>query len=128
MLRGLGLQFTRARNERQQRQMNVDRRVTRQIVAQLPNRLEERQALDVADRAAYFAQHEVEAVIALADEILDGVGDVRNDLDGGAEIIAAPLLGEDVLVDAPRRDVVLARRRPAGEALVMAEVEIGPVS
>src|ERR1700687_784564 len=118
MLRGLCLQFTRARYERQQRQMNVDGRVARQIVAQLPDRLEERQALDVAYRAADFAQHEVEAVIALADEILDGVGDVRDDLDGGAEIVAAPLLAEDVLVDAAGGDVVLARRRPAGEALV----------
>src|ERR1035437_5218628 len=119
MLRGLCFHFTRTRNERQQRQMNVDRRVTRQIVAQLPDRLEELQALDVADRSADLAQREVEAVIALSDEILDGIGDVRNGLDGGAEIVAAPLLGEDVLVDAAGGDVVLARRRPAGEALVM---------
>src|SRR5476651_68990 len=110
MLRGLGLQFACAWNERQQRQMNVDRVVARQIVAQLPDRLEERQALDVADSAADLAQHEVEAVIAVADEILDGVGDVRDDLDGGAEIVAAPLLGEDVLVDAAGGDVVLDRK------------------
>src|SRR5262249_34060855 len=80
---------------------------------------------DVADRAADLAQHEVEALVALADEVLDGVGDVRDDLDGGAEIVAAPLLGEDLLVDAAGGDVVLARRRPAGEALVMAEIEVG---
>ena len=70
-------------------------------------------------------QHEVEAVVAVADEILDGVGDVRDHLDGGAEIVAAPLLGEDVLVDAAGGDVVLPARRTAGEALVVAEVEIG---
>src|SRR5262249_5781285 len=86
---------------------------------------EERQALDVADRAADLAQYEVEAVVALADELLDGVGDVRDHLDGGAEIIAAPLLGQDVLVDAAGGDVVLAAGGPAGEALVMAEVEVG---
>ncbi len=50
---------------------------------------------------------------------------MRNDLDGGAEIVAAPLLGEDVLVDATGRDVVLPGRRAAGETLIMAEVEIG---
>ena len=88
--------------------MNVDRVIARQIVAQLADRLEERQALDIADRAADLAQHEIEAVIAVADEFLDGVGDVRDDLDGGAEIIAAPLLGEDVLIDAAGGDVVLA--------------------
>ena len=99
--------------------------VLRQFVAELADRLQERQAFDVADRAADLAQHEVEAVIALEDEILDRVGDVRDHLDGGAEIVAAPLLGENVLVDAAGGDVVLARGGPAGEALVMAEIEIG---
>ena len=70
-------------------------------------------------------EHEVEALVAVADEILDRVGDVRDHLDGGAEIVAAPLLGDDVLVDAAGGDVVLARSPDAGEALVMAEVEVG---
>ena len=105
--------------------MDVDRVAARQVVAELADGLEIRQALDIADRAADLAQHEVEALVAVADEILDRVGDVRNDLDGGAEIVAAPLLGEDVLIDAAGGDVVLPRRRPAGEALVMAEIEIG---
>src|SRR5476651_950719 len=55
---------------------------------------------------------------AIKDFILDGVGDVRDHLDGGAEIIAAPLLGEDVLIDAPGGDVVGLGRRPPGKALV----------
>src|SRR5207342_571415 len=97
----------------------------RQVVAELADGLEVRQALDVADSAADLAEYEIEALIAVADEILDGVGDVGDDLDGGAEIVAAPLLGENLLVDAPGGDVVLPGRRPAGEALVMAEVEVG---
>ena len=105
--------------------MDVDGVVARQIVAELADRLEERQALDIADGAADLAQHEVEVVVALADEVLDGVGDVRDHLDGGAEIVPAPLLGEDVLVDAAGGDVVLLGWRPPGEALVMAEVEVG---
>ena len=99
--------------------------MARQLVAELADRLEERQALDVADRAADLHQHEVVALVAVADEVLDGVGDVRDHLDGGAEIVAAPLLGEDVLVDAAGGDVVALARRVAGEALVVAEVEIG---
>ncbi len=105
--------------------MDVDGVPARQLVAELADRLEERQALDVADRAADLDQDEIEAVIAVADEVLDGVGDVGDHLDGGAEIVAAALLGEDFLIDAPGGDVVLPGRRPAGEALVMAEVEIG---
>ena len=105
--------------------MDIDRVMPRQIVAELPDRLEERQALDVADRAADLAQHEVVALVAVADEILDRVGDVRDHLDGGAEIVTAPLLGEDLLVNAASGNVVGAGRRPPGEALVMAEIKIG---
>ena len=111
MLGRLGLQLAGARDERQQREVDVDRVVARQLVAELADRFEERQAFDVADRAADLQQHEIEVVVAVADEILDGVGDVRDHLDGGAEIVAAPLLGEDVLVDAAGGDVVGAARR-----------------
>ena len=97
----------------------------RQVVAELADRLEERQALDVADRAADLAEDEIEILIAVEDERLDRVGDVRDHLHRGAEIVAAPLLGDDVLVDAAGGDVVHAVRRPAGEALVVAEVEVG---
>src|SRR5262245_22612931 len=101
MLRRLGLELASAGDERQQGKVNVDRVVARQIVAKLADRLEEWQAFNVTDRAADFAQHKVEAVVTIANEFLDGVGDVRDDLNGGAEIVAAPLLGENVLVDAP---------------------------
>src|SRR3954452_15940694 len=104
--------------------MNVDGMIARKIVFDLANRLKERQALDVADGAADFAQYEVELIVAIEDKILDGVGDVRDHLDGRAEIIAAPLLGQDVLIDSPRRDVVGLGGGTSGEALVMAEIEV----
>jgi hypothetical protein len=92
---------------------------------ELADRLEERQAFDVADRAADLAEHEVGLVLADADEVLDLVGDVRDHLDRAAEIVAAALLLEHVRVDAARRDRVGAAGGDAGEALVMAEVEVG---
>src|ERR1700687_4880776 len=101
--------------------MDVGGAAARQLVAELADRLEERQALDVADRAADLAQHEIVALVALADEFLDRVGDVRDHLDGSAEIVAAPLLGENFLVDAAGSDVVVAGRGPPREALVMTE-------
>src|SRR5499427_5194197 len=104
--------------------MDVDGVMPWQVVAELADRLEERQALDIADRAADLAQHEIEAVIAVADELLDGVGDMRDHLDGGAEVVAAPLLGEDLLIDAAGGDVVLPGGGASGEALIMAEVEV----
>jgi hypothetical protein len=62
-----------------------------QVVLQLPDRLDKGQALDVADRSADFADDEVETLGVGLGEFLDGVGDVRDDLDRRAQIVAAPL-------------------------------------
>ena len=125
MLGRLRLQLACRRDPGQQRQMHEQRPFAPQLVAQLANRLEEGKALDVAHRAADLAEQEIGVRDIRRDEFLDRVRDVRNDLDGGPEIIPAPFLGDHVGVDAPRRDVVALPRRHAGEAFVVAEVEIG---
>jgi hypothetical protein len=61
---GLVLSSPAARDEGQQRQVDEDGLAARQVVAELADRLEERQALDVADRAADLDQHEVDALVA----------------------------------------------------------------
>ena len=60
----LRLQLAGGRDERHQRQMDEDGVAARQFVAELADRLEERQALDVADRAADLAQDEIELLVA----------------------------------------------------------------
>jgi hypothetical protein len=105
--------------------MHVDARAARKVVAKLPDRFEKRQTFDVADRTPDLDQHEIDVFVTRDDELLDCVRHVRNDLHGAAEIVAAPLLGQDVLVDAPGRNVVRFLGRHAREALVMAKVEIG---
>ena len=94
---------------------------------ELPDRLEKGQALDVAGGAADFGDDDVARLLGaeLAQARLDLVGDVRDDLHGLAEVIAAPLLIEHGLVDLAAGGVVRAREHGVGEALVMAEVEIG---
>jgi type II secretory pathway component PulM len=82
MLRRLGLQLARCRDVGQQRQVHEDALAARLVLRELADRLEERQALDVADRAADLAEHEVDLVLADAHEVLDLVGDVRDHLDG----------------------------------------------
>jgi hypothetical protein len=104
--------------------MDVDGVAARQIVAELADCLHERHRLDVADGAADLAENEVVSVIAVEDEILDLVGNVRDHLHRRAQIIAAPFLGDDVLVDATGRDVVVLVRRPSRKALVVPEIEI----
>ena len=82
--------------------MHVQDVVAAELDAHLADRLEERQRLDVADRAADLDHADVGIAGAHADPILDFIGDVRNDLHRRAEVIAAPLLGDDALVDAAR--------------------------
>src|SRR5262245_63808917 len=119
MLRGLGLEFTRTWDERHQGQMDIDYVIARQVVAELADRLEIRQAFNVANGPTDLAKDEVKAIIPLTDEILDGVGDMGNHLDRRAEVIATPFARQNVLVDAAGRDVVVACGRTARETLVV---------
>jgi hypothetical protein len=59
-----------------------------------------------------------------ADALLDLVGDVRDDLDRPAEVVAAALLGDDRLVDAPGGDVAELGQVLVDEPLVVAQVEV----
>ena len=132
VLRRLRLQLARRADERHQRQVNVERVLPADVLAQLADRLEEGQALDVADRAADLDDHDVDLVPRVGgrlprdrpDALLDLVGDVRNDLDGPSQIVAAALLLDDRQVDLPGRPVVVARRHHGGEALVVAQIEV----
>ncbi|MNG11315.1 hypothetical protein D3C84_948470 [compost metagenome] len=93
--------------------------------AQLADRLEERLRLDVADGTADFHQGDVGIAGALDDAALDLVGDVRNHLHGGAQVVAAALLAQHVLVDPAGGEVVVLGHPRADEALVVAQVEVG---
>ncbi len=130
VLCGLGLQLARSGDIGDEGGVDRDgalgpRILVPEVVPQLPDRLDEGQRFDVADGAADLANEEIEAVRIGAGEGLDLVGDVGDDLDGGAEIVAAPLLHDDVAIDAAGGDIVRLAGGNAGEALVMAEVEIG---
>ncbi len=80
------------------------------VVADLTDRFQEGQRLDVADRPADFDDADVG--VALFRNALDVrfyfVRDVRNDLNGCAEIVAAAFFVDDGVVDLPGRHVVHA--------------------
>ena len=59
------------------------------------------------------------------DALLDLVGDVRHDLDGAAEEVAAPFAADHRRVDLAGGDVRQAGQVLVDEALVVAEVEVG---
>ena len=130
MLRRLCLELAGRRNPGHQGEVNEHHLLGPQLVAELTDRLQEGQALDVAHRAADLDQREVErlAVIAdgvLCDRLFDRIGDVRDHLHRRAQVITAALAGDDVLIDAPCRRIVGAASGNPGEALVMAEIKIG---
>ena len=123
----LRLQFAGVPDVGHQGQVDEHRPLRAELRVELADRLEERQRLDVADRAADLRDHEVDRLGLRddADFLLDLVGDVRDHLDGRAEVVAAPLAPDHRVVDAARGDVRCPRGVFVGEALVVAEVEIG---
>jgi hypothetical protein len=96
VLRRLGLQLARGLDVRQQREVHVERVLAPHVEAELADRLEERQRLDVADGAADLDDHDVvPSSAATRIARLDLVGDVRDHLHGLAEVLAAALLRDD---------------------------------
>ena len=121
----LGLQLARGGDPRHQGEVHEQRLVRPALGADLADRLEERQRLDVADRAADLDQGHVEALRGLVDAALDLVGDVRDHLHGRAEVVAAAFLADHAFVDAAGGDRVPAAQARAHEALVVAQVQVG---
>ncbi len=127
VLRGLGLQLARVADVGDEREVDEHAAPAPDVDGELADRLEEGQRLDVADGAADLGDHEVD-VAGLGDQrdpLLDLVGDVRHHLHGAAEVVAAALAADDGVVDAAGGDVGGAAGVGVGEALVVAEVEVG---
>ncbi len=120
----LGLDLAGGLDIRQQGQVHAHGVARVELQAQLPDRLEERQALDVADRAADLDDQQVQALRGGEDAVADRVGDVRDDLHRLPEVLAAPLLADHRLVDLPRGVVAVPRHPMRHEALVVPEVEV----
>ena len=125
MLGRLRLQLVGGGDVGDERDVDVERVAAADVLAELPDRLEEGERLDVAHGAADLDDDDVVVGRDAADAVLDLVGDVGDDLDGLAEVVAAPLLLDDGLVDPPGGDAVRLAGDGGGEALVVPEVEVG---
>jgi len=129
VLRRFGFQLAGGADIRHEGEMNIDAILPAGFKTKLANGFEKRQTLNVADGAADFGDDDVIIVAVMVrgvdDAFLDFVGDVRNDLHGFAEIIAAALFGDDGVINLAGGGVVLLRHVDVDEALVMAEIEIG---
>ena len=124
MLGGLGLDLAGTADHGHQRQVHEHAVAATELHAQLADRLQERQRLDVTDRAADLDHADVGVAGAEQDVALDLVGDVRDHLHRRTEVIAPPLLGDHTLVDAAGGEVAVTTGDRAHEALVVTEVEV----
>src|SRR3954469_25937289 len=103
--------------------MDVEDVLTAGIAAHLANRLQEGLPFNITDRATNLANNDIRVVLPRCklDLVFDLVGNVRDDLDGAAEIIAAAFLGNDFGIDLAGGDIGCAGEVLVDEALVMTE-------
>ncbi len=121
-----GLRLLLGDDLRRQGDVDVADLVAADVEPELPDRLEEREDLDVAHRAADLGDDDVDVVRREpVDPALDLVGDVRDHLDGLAEVVAAPLGRQHRRVDRSGGGVRVAGEVLVDEALVVPEVEVG---
>jgi len=102
--------------------------------AQLPTKLsdafDKRKRFNVTDSATNFRDDEVEFILGgqWAHVALDFVGDVRNDLNGLAQVITMTLFLDDILINAAGGDVVGFGRGNVQKTLIMTQVQVGFVA
>src|SRR5439155_20945513 len=127
VLRRLGLQLAGGSDDRHQGNVDEGTMLAPHLVPELPDGLEEGERLDVPYGAADLDDLEV-GLFRLGEgpnPRLDLVGDMRDHLDGLAEVIATALLREHRRVDRAGREVRASVKIRIEEPLVVPEVEIG---
>jgi len=126
VLRGLALELARAGDLHDHGHMDEQHILLSLLSGYLPDGLEERLRLDIADGAADLGDKHVGLpVVHLVDAGFDLVGDVRDDLHGAAEISALALTAQDAPVDLARRHGAARGQALVREALIVAEVKVG---
>ena len=98
------------------------------LLAHLADRFEERKALDIANGSADFRDDNIRFLLLRQpnNALLDLVGDVRNNLDGGAKIVARAVRPAiTLLINLSGGDRRAARAVNIHEPLVMAKIQVG---
>ena len=120
-----GLGFAGGGNVRHQGQVHEHGALGTHFHTQLARRFKERLRFDIAHGAANLDHGYVSTGSALDDAPLDFIGDVRNHLNGRAQIVTTALLAQHVFVHAASGEVVVLGHGGADEPLVVAQVKVG---
>ena len=95
-----------------------------QLQLELTHCFEEGLALNVARGATHFYHRDLGIPGSFDDPMFDFIGDVRNHLNGAAQIIAPALLAQHCVIHTARRKIIGAAHHRARETLVMTEIEV----
>ena len=126
LLRGLGLELLGGLEVGHVGQVDEERVAGGALQAELAGGLQEGEGLDVAGGAANLGDGDVHlGAVEGTHRTLDFVGDVRDNLDGAAEVAAGTLTGDDRAVDLAAGVVRGLGAGDPGDALVVAQVEVG---
>ena len=126
VLGGLGLVLIGATEEGHQRHMDEQTVLLAHLQRNLPDSLQKGLGLDIADGAADFGDYHI-GVRLLAypvDEFLDFIGDMGNDLNGGAKVFPPALLVQHIPVDLSRGQVGKLVQILVDEPLVVTQIQI----
>ncbi len=99
MLSWFRFQLTGRWKVRNKGDMYVHDPLSPQFVSQLAYSLQEWQAFDITHGTADLTENEILIGEVIENELLNCIGNVRNYLNRGAQIVAVPLPGNDIRID-----------------------------
>ena len=87
--------------------MDIERVFAPDLVTKLPDRFEKRLAFNIAGRAADLRNDDIRIALFAdtVNEMLDLIGDMRDDLHGASEILAPALLLQHIGVNLSGREI-----------------------
>ena len=125
MLGRLGFDFTGGGDVRHQRQVHQQGLAGTQFHAHLSGRFQERQRFDIARSTTNFHDGHIRIARPFADLQLDLIGDMGDHLDGGAQVFAAALFIQHMLIDTAGGKAVATVQAGANKTLVVTQIQVG---
>ena len=104
--------------------MNVQHVFRFHIKPELSNGFQKRQALDITNRTADFANDNIDTLPHFTDMALDFICYVRNNLNRSTQIITTPFFLNNIMINFPSGHVVHTAHFSLGEPFVMSQVKI----
>ena len=126
MLSRLGLDLSSRTDDRQPGHVYEQAVFTPNFIPQLTKGFKKRLRLNITNRSADFKDHDLSAgfFCRQPDATFDLIGNVRNHLDGPAEIIATAFFGNGFSIDLPGREITDPAQADVNETFVVTKIKV----